>query len=500
MKRLVFFITLTIVFCVGIALLSMQVYAQKNLTVLNHGFEQPDSGKVTGFDGKSVKPGVKLLDVPAWRVDALDSLQWDSGIEQSNFTEGKSSAFLMGGDPGIYQNLTRRLYDDDILKLTVDAKNNWQGTTLKMELYYLDNDTIAVANRVPIVTESKTLTATIAPYSISLKGSDYPNASGHKLGILLKNVSPDSASWMNIDNVRLTNEDPTIIEVPNYSFELPDSYLPYVDGPSTGGKIKGWNGPGSCSNTSNPGAGDAEIPGWTTDTVKVSDSGIDARGAFDPQEGQFVGFLMGSDTSVWNTTDYTILAGDIITLRVVARNVWAAELLRTELYFIDAGNRVSLVSEDAVLNTDYTWSELSVGFAADAIPACIGKKLGVLLDNTSPAGSSWIDFDLVRINANHNVTSVSATQLKPSVFSLGQNYPNPFNPSTKILYTLQSMDKVRLSVFDVLGREVSVLVNDVQSAGQHEVTFIGGNLSSGIYFYKLQAGNRASTKKMILLK
>ncbi|MFH1195859.1 MAG: sugar-binding protein, partial [bacterium] len=98
------------------------------------------------------------------------------------------------------------------------------------------------------------------------------------------------------------------------------------------------------------------------------------------------------------------------------------------------------------------------------------------------------------------VLDVENPEVVPVTFNLAQNYPNPFNPSTKISYSIESMDKVRLSVFDVLGREVAVLVNDVQNAGSHEVSFVGSNLSSGVYFYKLQTSNAVITKKMLLLK
>jgi hypothetical protein len=87
-----------------------------------------------------------------------------------------------------------------------------------------------------------------------------------------------------------------------------------------------------------------------------------------------------------------------------------------------------------------------------------------------------------------------------SRFDLQQNYPNPFNPSTKISYSLKNNGAVRLSVFDIMGREVKVLVNSVQTAGQHEVTFKGDGLASGIYFYTLQTGSNVMTKKMALLK
>ncbi len=85
-------------------------------------------------------------------------------------------------------------------------------------------------------------------------------------------------------------------------------------------------------------------------------------------------------------------------------------------------------------------------------------------------------------------------------FQLMQNYPNPFNPSTNIQYTINKRGTVSLKVYDVLGREVATLVNEEKPAGVYELTYNAGQLSSGIYFYKLQSGSFVETKKMILMK
>lgn len=85
-------------------------------------------------------------------------------------------------------------------------------------------------------------------------------------------------------------------------------------------------------------------------------------------------------------------------------------------------------------------------------------------------------------------------------FSLSQNYPNPFNPSTKIQYTLSSYQQVHLTVYDVLGSEVTVLVNETQGAGEYSVVFNASLLPSGIYFYHLEAGQFQEIKKMMLVK
>ena len=92
----------------------------------------------------------------------------------------------------------------------------------------------------------------------------------------------------------------------------------------------------------------------------------------------------------------------------------------------------------------------------------------------------------------------------PKEFILSQNYPNPFNPTTKITYSIPSNVlnglKVNLSVYNILGQEVAVLVNSVQNAGNYEVEFNASNLSSGAYLYRLSAGAFIQTSKMILMK
>ena len=88
----------------------------------------------------------------------------------------------------------------------------------------------------------------------------------------------------------------------------------------------------------------------------------------------------------------------------------------------------------------------------------------------------------------------------PKEFALEQNYPNPFNPETVISYRLPVMSEVMLRVYDVLGREVAILVNEQQKAGYYEIDWNAVNNSSGVYFYKIQAGEFVETKKMILIK
>jgi hypothetical protein len=88
----------------------------------------------------------------------------------------------------------------------------------------------------------------------------------------------------------------------------------------------------------------------------------------------------------------------------------------------------------------------------------------------------------------------------PGQINLQQNYPNPFNPSTTIRYGLPHKTTVQLSVFNTLGQQVALLQNGEQEAGYHEVRFNGSGLSSGVYFYRIRAGDFVATKRLLLLR
>lgn len=103
-------------------------------------------------------------------------------------------------------------------------------------------------------------------------------------------------------------------------------------------------------------------------------------------------------------------------------------------------------------------------------------------------------------NMVFNVSSLRGGSTNPFEFRLSQNYPNPFNPNTVISYSLPADGMVSLKVFNTLGQQVAELVNNVQNAGGHNVEFNAQDLSSGIYYYRLEAGSFVDTKKMILVK
>ena len=112
---------------------------------------------------------------------------------------------------------------------------------------------------------------------------------------------------------------------------------------------------------------------------------------------------------------------------------------------------------------------------------------------------------LVIIFGTMTASAVNNEQLtgfkgNPDKFILNQNYPNPFNPSTVLSYNLKTDAEVKLTVFNLVGQSVQVLVNGFQPAGYYEVTFDATDLPAGIYLYKLQVGEYSSVKRMTLVK
>ena len=97
-----------------------------------------------------------------------------------------------------------------------------------------------------------------------------------------------------------------------------------------------------------------------------------------------------------------------------------------------------------------------------------------------------------------DIENIVITQ--PKTFKLGQNYPNPFNPSTIINYELPITNDVDLSIYNLLGQKVATLVNKRQQAGSHQVEWDASGFASGIYYYRIEAGEFVEVKKMILLR
>jgi hypothetical protein len=110
-------------------------------------------------------------------------------------------------------------------------------------------------------------------------------------------------------------------------------------------------------------------------------------------------------------------------------------------------------------------------------------------------------YDVNFVNVEYTIiTNVADLNKNIPSFNLQQNYPNPFNPTTTINYSLPKAGNVKLTVYNTLGSKVATILNEYKPAGNYSVQFNGSNIASGIYFYKIEAGQFSQIKKMILLK
>lgn len=129
------------------------------------------------------------------------------------------------------------------------------------------------------------------------------------------------------------------------------------------------------------------------------------------------------------------------------------------------------------------------------------RKVYSYTDNTVNSGKYYyrlkqVDFDGSFSYSNAIEVSVGV----PTEFSLSQNYPNPFNPSTTIKFALPTASNVKITIYNTIGKEVATLVNGTMEAGTHSAIWNASNNASGMYFFKLEAGNFTATKKMMLIK
>ena len=148
----------------------------------------------------------------------------------------------------------------------------------------------------------------------------------------------------------------------------------------------------------------------------------------------------------------------------------------------------SLFQPPGVAWEDTIWFSEKAGMYHQIINSCENPGINVY-------------YKYVNINRIDMPDEVEINKLKiVNEFNLFQNYPNPFNPTTKIKYEISKTGLVTLKVYDVLGREVATLVNEEKLSGSYEVEFDGSNLSSGVYFYRMRAGDFIDTKKFVLIK
>jgi hypothetical protein len=164
---------------------------------------------------------------------------------------------------------------------------------------------------------------------------------------------------------------------------------------------------------------------------------------------------------------------------------------------------------DYSTNGGTTWTNLITFGGTDVrnthevkpMPNATGMaNVKIRFKSIQPGWDWWWAIDNVTVKGSPTVGITQNGSNIPTVYALSQNYPNPFNPTTNIKFDLPKQGFVSLKVYDVIGKEVATLVNEVKSAGSYNVDFNGTNLSSGVYFYRLESGSFIDVKRMILIK
>jgi hypothetical protein len=152
-------------------------------------------------------------------------------------------------------------------------------------------------------------------------------------------------------------------------------------------------------------------------------------------------------------------------------------------------------------NSQVKWSSFAVGFGLPSSEnSAATSSAGESFAGTSTNENSKVVSGFLSYSTSITTGIADEKNLIPVIFDLHQNYPNPFNPSTVISWQLPVSSRVSLKVYDVLGKEVATLVNENKEAGYYETRFDGSALASGLYIYRLSAGNFVSTKKMLMIK
>jgi endonuclease I len=195
---------------------------------------------------------------------------------------------------------------------------------------------------------------------------------------------------------------------------------------------------------------------------------------------------------------------------VVFDTVYVNDSAFVSMWLINSGNKVLTIANSSISNPVFKFVNMPIQVAANSAvevlisfkPVAVGNVAGLIDINSDGGSFSGMVKGVSDIGTG--IGDDDKTTLTINSFTLKQNYPNPFNPQTKIGFTVPNitgnLSFVKLAVYDVVGNEVALLVNEEKAPGDHQVTFDASNLPGGVYFYRMETTGFTSVKKLVLLK
>lgn len=235
-------------------------------------------------------------------------------------------------------------------------------------------------------------------------------------------------------------------------------------------------------------ADDAEVP----EAVQNIDSGEMAEWPWEIVDGEdYARKEVSTDTRYGYNLEMRIPFEVIVNAdRFVDNSIGGIMGMAVNVMDNDSGARDSVLRWSSDMN-DLVWNE---PYRLGTVTFLEGNKVNLSTENAiTGVDTSTIDYQPM---VGVEIDPITA----PIEYTLSKNYPNPFNPVTRIDFSLPTTSMIKLTVYDIMGNEIATLVNEVRSTGVHSVTFDGSDLSSGIYFYKLQNDSEILTNKMMLVK
>lgn len=490
------------------------------------GTTESENGDFKGFEVEGVRDAFVMKLTPAGEIEWLQTFGGSRSDSPNSAVETTDSAILVAGrtdsGDGDFEDGNEFVEDIFVIRLSSSGETEW--------LHTFGGTDYDAANAIAATDDG----GSIVTGEISSGDGDFDGLDPNNFDIFAMKLSPSGEmEWIELFGGSATDTGHDIIQTDDGGYILTGS------AGSLGGDFDGLTqGLYDIFAIKLSPEGDTEwistFGGMDTDignsVLQVQDGGFLITGVAESDDLDFEGIHPGGSSGIFaikldasGETEWINAYGgtniDISAASTLAQNggfVLTGTTMSEDGDFEGVGSDLSNMNAFAMhiaADGDVVWVQ-TYGAGGFDIAESVGTTAdgGYVLTGSTTSGDGYFEgadpgsFDVFMIttDAEGNITTPTSVDPEiteiPTAFTLEQNYPNPFNPATTIEYGLPEPSHVTLEVFNITGQRVSVLVDEVQQQGTHQVSFDATGLSSGIYFYRLKTGNSVLTRKSILLK